>query len=219
MNIRFMIKIVFFLLFLISYNTYAEDKQSNSKPGSVEYLDYKNGFRGVNFQDSPQSLGNHAICQMRKKITDLKAIMKKIKVCYLEQQKPLLGYPITRIEYFFYNNNLFEIIINLNDIQPNPELIHIKKKLAANHQLKNQYPIYKRRQARSNCKSIIIKQLEEVWGNGNYNKYSVIIWRGQSIYAEIDDECSKLKIRNTNLYHKISEEYDNARVKYLESQF
>ncbi len=207
-------KLIILLLLTSSYlAVYAENKVI---PGSVRYLDYKNGFRGVHFGDSPETLKKVDKCingvYKYYKLND--EINTDIIICTLKTDLGLLlGRNLAGITYRYYKNKLFKIVIHW---EPNKKISQdgMRNRLPENFMTKD--PM---------CELETIGELRNVWGNEaspsleDMNPFISAFWVGSKVKAEVNRTCTSLTLTDIFLDGLVQRNYMSNKLKKLDDEF
>ena len=167
-------KMFLFLLILFSgsFSSMVSSKDSIPEPGSIDFLDYKNGFRNIHFGDGQSVLGATRKCS----ITAIKNSDSKMTMCSRKDEfKKLLSQQIGYIKYEFYDNKLFRISIRLVWCKERME------KWASGVTLNSCPP-----------PPDMYSSLKDVWGEGKKlqkdHRSKTIVWTGKFVEASLKED-------------------------------
>ncbi len=99
-----MSKLALFIVFLVAYTPNITYSENAIKPGTIEFLDYKYGFRGVSFDVNTTEFEKTHDCKKNPyiEIELNKKIKDDISICITKTKlKTLLDRKLYKIEYMF----------------------------------------------------------------------------------------------------------------------
>jgi hypothetical protein len=199
----------------ISKNEVTKDP---SVPGSRLFLDYKNGFRDLQFGDPIEKLSEDRLCKNEY---------------YSYQQKPLgctrkieygsiVSMPIHDVKYIFHE---IDSELKLTGIKiylhKSPKQFDIEYKKLIKDKPRSPIPDsgimkWENSQCRYNAKKLV-----EVWGMYTTDGgYSDPIWQGSKVKARLGSmACSVLSLYSIPLHNSLEAEYKNQKKIKIENEF
>lgn len=186
------------------------DTSKPPKPGSISFLDYKNGFRDIHFGDKPKALSENRVCRKN---------WQKHYICIRQQEyKPLVSMKIYGIEYTFkkVNDEYLLAVISIDLVEKTNQSQHEKSNYSGSMDMLDPEAGRFLSDVKFVC-DMKARQLTKAWGKPQSSFRSMTpTWEGEKVTAYLNGLWCETLIIKSNIVKSL---INKQEIKSIESDF